>query len=179
MEFNRLHENDYQAFLDLYNESFPADERREYRDANHLAGFINIKNGKFNIFAAKDGDRFLGFLSYWNLKGYTYIEHFAVIPEKRGNNIGSGMLNHLFTDVSGNVLIEVEIPGSHEAERRIHFYERNGFRVRDEFDYVQPPYSSGKNPVKMLLMTHGEVTLRCLDSIKDMLREVYNVDHII
>jgi acetyltransferase, GNAT family len=177
MEFVNLKTEDYPSFLKLYNEAFPPDERREYRDEEHLANFIKMKGGKFHAFAVKDGDLFLGFLSYWTFEGYTYIEHFAVIPEQRGKNLGREMLHHLFKEVSPNVLLEVEKPEGDIEQRRIAFYERNGFRVRDEFDYVQPPYSPDKQPVPMLLMTHGEVNLHNIDSIKDMLKEVYNVEH--
>ena len=174
MEFTNLKMEDYPSFLKLYNESFPPDERRELKDEEHLANFIKMKGGKFNAFAAKDGDLFLAFLSYWTFEGYTYIEHFAVVPEHRGKRIGALMLNHLFKEVSPNVLIEVEKPEGEEQKRRIKFYERNGFRVREEFDYTQPAYSSDKSPVEMLLMTHGDVDLHNRDSIREMLREVYN-----
>lgn len=174
MEFTNLKMEDYPSFLKLYNESFPPDERRELKDEEHLANFIKMKGGKFNAFAAKDGDLSLAFLSYWTFEGYTYIEHFAVVPEHRGKRIGALMLNHLFKEVSPNVLIEVEKPEGEEQKRRIKFYERNGFRVREEFDYTQPAYSSDKSPVEMLLMTHGDVDLHNRDSIREMLREVYN-----
>lgn len=174
MEFTNLKMEDYPSFLKLYNESFPPDERRELKDEEHLTNFIKMKGGKFNAFAAKDGDLFLAFLSYWTFEGYTYIEHFAVVPEHRGKRIGALMLNHLFKEVSPNVLIEVEKPEGEEQKRRIKFYERNGFCVREEFDYTQPAYSSDKSPVEMLLMTHGDVDLHNRDSIREMLREVYN-----
>lgn len=177
MEFINLKMEDYPSFLKLYNESFPANERREYRDERHLAEFIKMKGGKFHAFCAKDGDLFIGFLSYWNFEGYTYVEHFAVSPEQRGKRIGTLMLKHLFKEVNENVLVEVEHPDSDESRRRITFYEKNGFRIRTEFNYVQPPYSPGKEPVSMLLMTHGEVDLHNIDSIKDMLKEVYNFSH--
>lgn len=175
MEFTELRMEDYPSFLKLYNESFPENERRIYKDEKHLADFIKMKGGKFNAFAVKDGELFLGFLSYWVFEGYTYVEHFAVTPEKRGNNLGSLMLRHLFKEVSPDVLLEVEPPTSPDAERRIKFYERNGFRVRKEFNYTQPPYSPSQQPVEMLLMTHGEVSLHNIGSIKEMLQEVYNV----
>lgn len=177
MEFVKLQMEDYPSFLKLYNGSFPENERRIYEDAEHLANFIKMKGGKFDAFAAKDGDLFLAFLSYWTFEGYTYIEHFAVEPEHRGKRIGELMLKHLFKEVSPDVLIEVEHPDTLDAERRIKFYEKHGFKVREEFNYVQPPYSPAQKPVPMLLMTHGNVDLHNIDSIKDMLAQVYNVNH--
>ena len=118
----------------------------------------------------------MGFLSYWNFEGYTYVEHFAVTPAKRGLNIGTKMLNHLIREVSPNVLLEVEPPTDSLTEKRIKFYERNGFRVRGEFKYTQPPTALRK-VLEMLIMTHGDVSLHNSDSIKEMPREVYNVNH--
>lgn len=178
MEFTNLKMEDYPSFIKLYMSSFPDEQRRDYKDAQDLANFIKMKGGKFNAFALKDGDLFLGFLSYWNFEGYTYIEHFAIDPLTRGKRLGTAMLNHLFKEVSENVLIEVEKPDSPENIRRIEFYKRNGFKTRDEFEYEQPPYNPGKKPVPLLIMTHGDVNLHNKDSIREMLKEVYNVENI-
>ena len=175
--FENLKMEDYPKFLSLYNSSFPEDQKRLYEDEKHLDNFIKMKGGKFNAFSAVDGDLYLGFLSYWTFEGYTYIEHFAVDPAHRGKNIGRLMLNHLFKEVSPDVLLETEPGDTPEAQKRIEFYEKNGFKVRTEFNYTQPSYGGkGQVAVPMLLMTHGDVNLHNIDSIKDMLREVYNVN---
>ena len=70
MEFRNLEEKDYPAFLKLYNESFPENERRLYKSAEHVANFVKEKGGKFHAFAIDDGGGlFLGFLSYWTFEG--------------------------------------------------------------------------------------------------------------
>lgn len=175
--FENLKMEDYPKFLSLYNETFPLDQKRLYEDEKHLDNYIKMKGGKFNAFSAVDGDLYLGFLSYWTFEGYTYIEHFAVAPDQRGKNLGRMMLNHLFKEVSQNVLLETEPGDTPEAQRRIDFYEKNGFKIRKEFNYTQPSYGGkGQVAVPMLLMTHGDVDLHNIDSIKDMLQEVYNVN---
>ncbi len=59
------------------------------------------------------------------------------------------------------MLIEVEKPTDDESRRRISFYEKNGFRLREDINYVQPPYSPEQSGVEItLLMTHGDVKLR-------------------
>lgn len=175
MEFAKLEEKDYLFFLTLYNQSFPADQRRIYKDEQHFSRFINEKSGKFNVLAAKEKDLFLGFISYWKFNGYVYVEHFAVAPEYRGKRIGTLLLNYLFVEVGRNVLLEVEYPEDGISKDRIRFYERNGFGKREEVNYMQPPYSPGQTPVKLLLMTHGDVKLNTDDDIREMLLEVYNV----
>lgn len=176
--FENLKMEDYPNFLSLYNATFPHNQRRLYEDEKHLDNFIKMKGGKFHAFSAVDGDLYLGFLSYWTFEGYTYIEHFALDPEVRGKNLGRLMLNHLFKEVSPNVLVEVEKDDTPEAKGRIEFYEKNDFRIREEINYTQPSYGGkGQTSVPMLLMTHGDVNLHNIDSIKDMLREVYNVNN--
>lgn len=176
MNFEKLTTKDHAAFLKLYDGSFPDNERRIYTDADDLASFMKSKGAKFHAFALKDDRELVGFLSYWDFEGYTYIEHLAVDPAHRGKGLGSKMLQHLFDTVNKNVLIEVERPETDEARRRLEFYERNGFKTRREIDYRQPAYSKKQEPVEMLLMTHGDVELKGYDSIREMLHEVYNVD---
>ncbi len=170
-------ERDYPAFLKLYNESFPENERRIYKSAEHVANFIKEKGGKFHGFVYDDGgDDFVGFLTYWTFDGYVYVEHFAVDPAHRSKNIGSMMLRHLFDVAGPDVLIEVENPTTDEARRRVAFYEKNGFRLREEITYVQPPYSMDQSGVEMSLMTHGNVKLRDMRDLREMFTEVYNVN---
>lgn len=179
MEFRNLNVEEYPAFLKLYNESFPENERRIYKSAEHVANFIKEKGGKFHAFVYDDGgDDFLGFLSYWKFEGYIYIEHFAVDPAHRGKNIGRKMLSHLFDIEGPDVLIEVEKPDTDEARRRITFYEKNGFKLREDINYVQPPYSAEQSGIEMMLMTHGNVKLRDTRDLREMLTEVYNVNHL-
>ena len=86
------------------------------------------------------------------------------------------MLSHLFDIAGENVLIEVEKPTDDDTRRRISFYEKNGFKLREDINYVQPPYSAEQSGVEMLLMTHGDVRLRDTRDLREMLTEVYNVE---
>lgn len=175
MEYVNINVKDYPDFLRLYNMAFPAEERRPYDDARHLDTFIKMKGGKFHCLVAKDGEDFVGFITYWTFEKYVYIEHLAVMPERRGRNIGRTLLRHVMHDAGENVLLEVELPHTAEAIRRIHFYKELGFKAREEIDYKQPPYAPGLNEVPLLLMTHGNVDLKdWKKEIAPMLREVYN-----
>ena len=92
-------------------------------------------------------------------------------------NIGRKMLSHLFDIAGPNVLIEVEKPeDSDDARRRVEFYEKNGFKLREDINYVQPPYSAEQSGMEMMLMTHGDVKLHDTRDLREMLTEVYNVN---
>lgn len=177
MEIRDLNIGDYPAFLKLYNETFPENERRIYKSAGHVVNFVKEKGGKFRGFCVDDGgDVFIGFLTYWVFRNFIYIEHFAVAPAHRSKNVGRKMLSHLFETVGENVLLEVERPICEDGRRRISFYEKIGFRLRKDINYVQPPYSTAQSGVEMMLMTHGDVKLRDKSDLREMLAEVYNVN---
>lgn len=177
MEFRDLAVKDYPSFLKLYNETFPENERRLYKSAEHVANFIKEKGGKFKAFVYDDGNEdFLAFLSYWTFEGFTYIEHFAVRPEHRGKNIGRKMLSHLMDIAGDKILVEVEKPVDEDTTRRVTFYQKNGFVLRSDINYVQPPYSAEQTGVDMMLMTHGDVKLHDTRELREMLTEVYNVN---
>jgi len=61
----------------------------------------------------------------------------------------------LTAEISVPVILEVEEPFTDVAKKRIAFYERLNFRISEQ-EYYQPPYSVGKNRVKMLLMSYPE-----------------------
>lgn len=52
------------------------------------------------------------------------------------------------------VCLEVEPPDNEMASRRIDFYKRNNFFLNN-YPYTQPPISTGRNPIPLLIMTHG------------------------
>ena len=140
-------------FLRIYNESFPIDERRLYADEGELRRFMSAKRGKFHILALNEEDRLLGFISYWQFERYCYIEHFAIDPSERGRRLGSEMLGYV---------------------RDIGFYERNGYKLRSDIRYIQPPYSPEQKGLELLLMTHGEVDIESESDLIELKREVYN-----
>lgn len=127
--------------MELYESAFPAEERRP-------SDQMPPDDPAFRFYAIADH----GLLTAWEFPGVTYVEHFAVYPETRGNGIGSSVL----AELQGAVILEVEPPEqSTEARRRIAFYERNGFRLLD-VDYMQPSYAPGLPSIPLRLMLRGE-----------------------
>lgn len=165
-----------EALLSIYNEAFPPEERRPYKDKEDFIRFSDSCDGRFRVLTARENDgKTVAFISFWDFGDYLYVEHFAVLKEMRGRNLGSRMLDSL-ADLAADkgILLEVEPPLDETARRRISFYERHGFRTRPEFEYVQPPYSPGLPPLPLLLMTKGEVPLP--DGIRHLRKYVYQVE---
>ena len=172
--YQEIRESQLADFLRIYNESFPIDERRLYADEGELRRFMSAKRGKFHILALNEENRLLGFISYWQFERYCYIEHFAIDASERGRRLGSEMLGYVRDNIDSRILIEVEKPESEEARRRIGFYERNGYKLRSDIRYIQPPYSPEQEGLELLLMTHGEVDIESESDLIELKREVYN-----
>ncbi len=144
----------WDALKQLYAEAFPPEERRP---VSHMIP----KDPAFRFYAIDDS----GLLTAWHFPEFTFIEHFAIFPEKRGFGIGSQTL----AELSGNLILEVEPPTTGSAaKRRIAFYERNKFRMLD-IVYMQPPYSSELPSVELRLMIRGEIA-----NINDAIRIIHS-----
>jgi len=134
------------CLLKLYTGSFPFEERRAEDQLKEMIG-----HEKMSFIALQASDQLIGFMIWWNFSGFGYIEHFAVFPDLRGNQIGSAALQRI-RDRSARTLLEAERPYDEMSERRIAFYLRNGFDVVDPH-YLQPPYRNGGTPISMYLLS--------------------------
>lgn len=154
----------------IYIGSFPPDERRDWKEIKEL-----LLHSSFILNQVFDNQELVGLISVWNLLGFVFIEHFAILESKRGKEIGSQALKQVIAENIKTIIVEVEEPISDDARRRIAFYERAGFSVCEGI-YYQPPYSPDKNKVKMLLMSFPEKILPPeFDEIKTRIyREVYH-----
>lgn len=161
---------------EIYEYSFPEEERRcwssliEERDSGNL-----------QLWGVMLDNRMIGFVTTWDVCGVKYIEHFAIAREERNCGAGKRVIELLRKKFDKPLLLEAEPPEtSAEAERRIRFYQRNGFEVADR-DYIQPPYRPGLPSVPLWLMsTTGNAAdaSKLKNSMKEIIgelhRKVYN-----
>lgn len=135
---------------DIYNYSFPPEEQRDWGEIMEYAG--DTGHPLTFLLIERDG-KACGFITYWQFDGFRYVEHFAVAAAERGGGIGSMAMMEFLEMGDDAVVLEVE-PSANgvQAERRIAFYERCGFRGYPEYHYVQPPYCPGKPEVPLMLM---------------------------
>lgn len=135
----------------LYEGAFPSDERRDFALLKTLTTERN-----FTFFILKDETQSnIGILSLWHFETFDYIEHFAISPALRGGGFGASVLEKLTRETSNPIVLEVELPTTDLARRRIAFYERCGFRLLP-FDYVQPPYDLTKSSLPMHVMASSD-----------------------
>lgn len=167
----RLTKQNFDALYEIMEKSFPVDERRPYEGQKAL-----FERPNYEVYAREQDGETVGFIAAWRFDAFLYIEHFAVNPAFRNGGIGAAMLRELSESESLPLCLEVELPETEMACRRIKFYERNGFFYND-YPYVQPPISAGKNPVPLRVMTSGgHIAREAFEEIrKTLYTEVYGV----
>lgn len=155
----------------LYEEAFPEAERRSPEQQQALLG-----EPQYCFLSLLDNTTFKGLLGVWQLPGFCFIEHFAVVPGLRGQGIGSQALRQFMQSSATPMVLEVEPPQTESNRRRIKFYERLGFCLNG-FDYRQPPYAQDKPWVPLLLMSYPEkLSTTTFQKVKEQLyRNVYQV----
>jgi ribosomal protein S18 acetylase RimI-like enzyme len=151
----------------IYEASFPADERREWKQLLEL-----LNNTQFSLNEIYDQQKFLGFISIWNLTEFSFIEHFAIQDTEQGKGYGTQAIKQVLSMNSKPVILEVEEPFTENARKRISFYERLNFSVNN-FSYFQPAYSTGKSSIKMLLVSYPtKIYPEYFEGIKDRIHDL-------
>lgn len=144
----KIKNKEFDSIYNLMEISFPIDEYRPYKLQKDL-----LKNKKYSIYATKnDNNTIKAFIAIWNFDEFIYVEHLAVYPQYRNEGLGSKILNELSNKYKKMICLEVEPPDNEMANRRINFYQRNKFFFNDYF-YMQPPMSEGKNKIQLYIMT--------------------------
>lgn len=171
LRLKKIKADEFLNAFKIMRESFPPDEYRPEKEQRAL-----FSDPRYNVLTYESGGETIGFLAVWKFENIGFIEHFAVAEKMRGGGIGAEMLKAAVEYLGENVCLEVELPETELARRRIGFYNRNGFYLND-YDYVQPPISAGKNPVPLKIMTTGgKIPENEYLKIKNLLyKEVYRV----
>ncbi len=155
-------------------DSFPYNEYRSYEEQKAL-----LDNTRYSVYVFPDPktDCFKSFITLWQFKDFAFIEHFAVDPAYRNQGLGSLVLREILNMLPCQICLEVELPETDFAKRRISFYERNGF-FTNQYPYIQPPYSKDKNPIPLLVMTSGGNISndRFIKMKETIFTEVYNTE---
>lgn len=134
----------------LYETAFPLYERRLWDQQ-----LILLQNRELKLLIIEHDGEFAGFVFYWALNGFVFVEHFALLESMRGKGGGTTVMN-LLKEMFRLIVLEVE-PAQYsvDAFRRLTFYKRLGYL---EFDsaYLQPPYHPGEIYRPMVLMHIGD-----------------------
>jgi len=170
----RLDEKFFDQVFQIMEKSFPKDEYRTYEEQKAL--FAEPCYQIYGLTGPGVND-IKAFAAVWEFESICFLEHFAVDPRYRNDGIGSKILKELSSDNEKMLCLEVELPETELAKRRISFYERNGFFL-NTYPYEQPALSKGQGTVPLYVMTYGKAVEETeFQRIKkELYREVYKME---
>ena len=147
----KLTQKEFDKVYQLMETSFPKDEYRPYAEQKAL-----LEKSNYTIYGmlCSDTQDVQGFIAVWDFEDIAFVEHFAVNPNYRNGGLGSKILGELSALLEKQICLEVELPDTEMAGRRIGFYQRNGF-VLNDYEYMQPAISAGRTPIPLRIMTLG------------------------
>lgn len=146
-----IKENKFDEVFEIMKKSFPRDEYRDYDEQKAL-----IKKDNYHVYGLlNEENKIKAFIALYLLNDLAFIEHFAVAERYRNQGLGQLILNEIRSLIDIPLCLEVELPYNDLAKRRIAFYKRNGFFL-NEYPYMQPAFSSSRNPITLYLMTSNQ-----------------------
>ncbi len=148
----------------LYETSFPDCERWNAADYDRAFG-----DPHFEADGIWRGEEFIGILFHWKAGDFHYVEHLAVSPRLRGQNMGSKALA-AFSE-GKRVILEIDPPEDEISIRRLHFYRRLGF-VENPQEYIHPSFRKPFHAHRLVLMSRpGPLTNKEARDFADFVRE--------
>lgn len=146
-----------------YEKTFPEEERRSKDQFLDLA-----ENPGAFVYSINHEDENIGYCVIWELQEFYFLEHFEVFEEFRNQKFGEKILESL-QEKFEKLILETEPDSlSETAERRLRFYERNGFSVIEK-NYLQPSYGEGKYTVNLFLMANFQP-----ENLETLVQEIYS-----
>lgn len=164
---------EFQKIWRIMESSFPPCERRSF-DAQKDLCF----NPLYEINPIFSNGLIAGFISFWYLDDYIYIEHLAIDKHLQGQGLGKKAVLDIIKKEKP-IVLEVEIPSSNlevlAENRRIRFYEQLGF-VLLPFPYYQPAYDGSGEKIPLSLMIRCNKSLNENDFIS-VRNKIYKIVH--
>lgn len=145
----KLPDQEFYKVYNLMRESFPRDEFRNYEGQKAL---LELPEYQIYIWPEPKKPEPKAFIAVWELKDFAFVEHFAVKTCCRNEGLGGRMLTEIRKLLDCPMCLEVELPETELAKRRIAFYERNQFFF-NEYPYEQPSIFEGCDPLPLRVMT--------------------------
>ena len=140
---------DFDKVYEIMELSFPRDEFRPYDGQKAL---LNEDTYQIYVLMDENNDIVKGLITVWEYDSLAFVEHLAVNPKYRNSGLGSLILKEISEYLGKMMCLEVELPETDIASRRIGFYERNGYYL-NEYPYIQPALADGQDSVPLLIMT--------------------------
>ncbi len=161
--------NDMPFIYSQMEENFIREEIRDYADALKV-----FDNKKYTVYYVVENGVTVGFMCVWSLCGFSFLEHFVIFQQFRGEGYG-GTAFDILNKQSKLLVLECEPPEDVIKKRRVEFYKRHGMILNEE-DYYQPSYRKDGEGCSLKLMS-SKILVDFEDTVREIYREVYRVNY--
>lgn len=166
MELKEISTEEFDWIYSGIEDNFIRSERRPYNSAKKV-----FKKGEAKFYHAVSSGNKIGLICLWELDGFCFIEYLVVYDKYRNLGYGSEILSVIKTRWE-NIVLEAEPPISQIAERRLAFYEKNGFKI-NTFPYFQPTYHKDEDGIELKLLSCPNYISEPNDAINKIYKKVY------
>ncbi len=178
-ELHKTHNKFYSEAMNIYLDSFPANERQSIELVKK-----RIESGKSKLHIGKINDKVvcIGMLWYFEKNNFVLLDYMAVKTNYRNIKIGSCLFKYISTTViteNKSLILEVEHPGygenKLERKKRVLFYLNNGAFIFDNTPYILPPLDNTIH-TEMILMVYPTSQILKFNNkdIKELVIHLYN-----
>lgn len=136
----------YGRAMALCESNFIREERRDADEQERVLG-----DPCYHLCTVEDGAT-VGIAFYWESRDFIYLEHLCIDPELRSKGYGGRVLE-LFKRMGKTVILEIEPVVNEQTQKRLSFYERNGF-IRNGHFHINPKYHVGDEDLVLWIMTY-------------------------
>ena len=170
MELKNMPKEHFDAFYAALEAGFDLSERRDREDALRV-----LDTPEYSVLEIYAEGETVGFITFWALDGFTFLEHFVMLEQYRNRGYGREVLEILKSKFPRMVL-EAEPPTEEIRRRRLAFYGRAGF-CKNEKPYLQPSYRKGYDSVPLILMTYPRAEADSAQIITELYERVYETEY--
>lgn len=141
---------DVQELIQFLGKCFPENEIRSAKDLEKL-----YQNPAYQTWCYRQNKNISAVLTGFVFDEYVFFEFLAVDDHLRGQGIGKKILSSVMKELGKPVILEVEPPCDPISQRRVHFYQRLGFHLCEEF-YRMPRLDDKHGGYEFKLMSYPE-----------------------
>ncbi|MFC4075909.1 GNAT family N-acetyltransferase [Salinithrix halophila] len=154
-------------YYDRLKDYFPEEELKKYA---HLRDLLDDQE----IYHKEETEDYL--LLYGEFRNFIFVDYLLVSGKTRGKGVGSQVIEKLKKKGKAIILeVEEPDPAQPDTKKRIHFYEKNGFQIADQIEYVRETDDGGTLKLDIYYWSPVPLTQQeVMDRMAKACEEVHN-----
>lgn len=171
MQLKLITKENFDLYYSFLEKDFIFEERRTKKDE-----FKELQNEFFKPYFIYEGEKLIGYFTFWEFEDFVFGEHFAILEELRNSGLGTEFVKNLLIKITKPFVFEIEKPIDITSKRRKQFYKRLNLKF-NKFKYYQPSYHGDGREIEMILVSYPDkLTQKQYENyVRIIKKEVYKI----